>query len=98
MTYDGMAINACGSASSDGVPGSGYAERLRGRQDRGEVQLDDAETAWLHFLHSEGLIRLEADGWPEWMGISTPEDQRPETPVMKLEEDSQSDGSFEKLG
>ena len=96
MTYDGMAISA--RASSDGVPGSGYAERLRSRQDRGEVHLDEAETAWLHSLHSEGLIPPEADGWPEWMGISTPVDQRPATPVVKLEEDSQSDGSFEKLG
>ena len=50
-----------------------------------------------HSLRTEGLHPAEADAWPEWMGISTSVGQRPTTPAVKLEEDSQSDGSFEKL-
>ena len=52
--------------------------------------------AWEHSLR-EGLHPAEADTWPDWMGISTAVGQRPATPVVKLEENSQSDGSFEKL-
>ena len=97
VAYDGSAIAARGTTSSDGVPSAGYIERLQGHQARGETHTDEVERAWEHSLCTEGLHPPEADTWPEWMGISTAVGQRPETPGLKLEEDSQSDGSFEKL-
>ena len=97
MAYDGSAITARGIASSDGVPSAGYIERLQGHQARGENHMDEMERAWRHSLCSEGLHPSEADTWPEWMGISTTVGQRPVTPPVGLEEDSQSDGSFEKM-
>ena len=97
VAYDGSAITARGIASSDGVPSVGYIERLQGHQARGENHMDEMERAWRHSLCSEGLHPSEADTWPEWMGISTTVGQRPVTPPVGLEEDSQSDGSFEKM-
>ena len=97
VAYDGSAITACGTASSDGVPSAGYAEQLQGHRARGEAPMDEVEKAWEHSLRTEGLHPAEADTWPDWMGISTSVGQRPTTPAVKLEEDSQSDGSFEKL-